>query len=302
MIDILNQTWKFDQKHVKITLNFNHDTYRIRSLMNKLHNLSKNKPSKQYINIIWDLGGTLFRANPALLTAEEQKTFSFILYMWAGKAKRADIDQLAFDIFQDMGAQEGPESEIMRLHTGVPVPRIISDYLSGKVSGEEAIECVSCFLDEWGKRNKAVAKEMLNLIKENLITFFTPSSLVKCISPIPQAIKLLKSMGRNEHHHFILSNWDHASFSLLYERYKDTVFPYFDKKNIAISGDIGYVKPQRALYSYFLNHYKLEPETCLFIDDQPENIITAESFGIQGVLFNQENTKPILQLLKKLKS
>ena len=54
---------------------------------------------------------------------------------------------------------------------------------------------------------------------------------------------------------------------------------------IAVSADLGVMKPEPAAYHAILNMLNLPPAACLFIDDLPENIDAARSLGLHGVLF-----------------
>ena len=60
---------------------------------------------------------------------------------------------------------------------------------------------------------------------------------------------------------------------------------------LVISGEIGKVKPDRAIYDYLLDTYALNPEECIFIDDNSANIAMAESLGITGYLFDGDVAK-----------
>ena len=53
-----------------------------------------------------------------------------------------------------------------------------------------------------------------------------------------------------------------------------------------LSGPIGLVKPNKAIYAYLCDTYRLHPQETLFIDDSPVNIAGAESYGIHGYLFD----------------
>lgn len=60
---------------------------------------------------------------------------------------------------------------------------------------------------------------------------------------------------------------------------------------LVISGEINKVKPDRAIYDYLLATYDLNPEECIFIDDNSANIAMAESLGITGYLFDGDAAK-----------
>ncbi len=72
----------------------------------------------------------------------------------------------------------------------------------------------------------------------------------------------------------------------LFHTYKDKyeVFQYFD--DLTISADIGISKPDLGIYRYVLEKNKLDPSSCLFIDDLNENIKAAKQCGISGYQYN----------------
>ena len=53
-----------------------------------------------------------------------------------------------------------------------------------------------------------------------------------------------------------------------------------------ISADVGILKPDSRIYALFLAQFGLNPEECLFIDDNPENVNAAIAAGMQGLVFN----------------
>lgn len=56
-------------------------------------------------------------------------------------------------------------------------------------------------------------------------------------------------------------------------------------KGILISSDIQMVKPHPDIYAYFLSHYGLEADECLFIDDMAANVEGARKAGLQAHQF-----------------
>ena len=57
--------------------------------------------------------------------------------------------------------------------------------------------------------------------------------------------------------------------------------------DIVISAEEGLVKPEPEIYILAAQRLATRPERCVFVDDMPENIHTAESLGMQGVLFTE---------------
>ncbi len=55
---------------------------------------------------------------------------------------------------------------------------------------------------------------------------------------------------------------------------------------IAVSADIGVMKPAPEAYRAILEMLNLPPEACVFIDDLPDNIAAARSLGLHGIVFD----------------
>ena len=54
-----------------------------------------------------------------------------------------------------------------------------------------------------------------------------------------------------------------------------------------ISGEEKCSKPDPKLYKRFLQKFNLDPQDCLFIDDQQSNVTTALHCGIQSIVCPQ---------------
>jgi HAD superfamily hydrolase (TIGR01509 family) len=49
-----------------------------------------------------------------------------------------------------------------------------------------------------------------------------------------------------------------------------------------VSGEIGVVKPDPAIFRVLVDTYRLDAGECLFIDDSPLNVAAASTFGMSG--------------------
>jgi 2-haloacid dehalogenase len=79
-----------------------------------------------------------------------------------------------------------------------------------------------------------------------------------------------------------LSNWSARTFEVARQR-----FPFLaDFEGIVISGDVGAVKPDAAIYRALLERFGLEARQTIFIDDLRANIEAAEQLGIRGIAFS----------------
>lgn len=64
-------------------------------------------------------------------------------------------------------------------------------------------------------------------------------------------------------------------------------WPFLEKfDGVVVSGLEGIVKPDPRIYRVFCERYGLAPESCVFIDDNEANIISARKFGMHGIHFS----------------
>jgi putative hydrolase of the HAD superfamily len=68
--------------------------------------------------------------------------------------------------------------------------------------------------------------------------------------------------------------------------------------HVGISAEIGVMKPDAAAYQAVLARLALPATACIFVDDQPDNVMAARVLGMQGVVF--DNTPACLAALDDL--
>jgi 2-haloacid dehalogenase len=61
-------------------------------------------------------------------------------------------------------------------------------------------------------------------------------------------------------------------------------------RGVTVSGDVGFIKPQREIYDLHVSTFGLEPSATLFIDDSAANVAGAKQAGWQAVLFQNAKT------------
>jgi HAD superfamily hydrolase (TIGR01509 family) len=133
---------------------------------------------------------------------------------------------------------------------------------------------------------EACARFLLKAPQDRMLIFKTMESLTEMLTPINGTVALLPEIKANGHKLFYLSNY-HKELS----RYIQTKNPFFDLFDGGVfSCDVHMTKPDLGIYRYFLDKFKLAPKDCLFFDDVEENIRSAESLGIQCVLYINEHT------------
>ena len=81
-----------------------------------------------------------------------------------------------------------------------------------------------------------------------------------------------------------LTNWSAETFPITYNRFD--FFKCFD--GIVVSGDEKLIKPNPKLYQIILDRYNLKAEESLFIDDNIQNIESAQKIGFQTIHFTKD--------------
>ena len=93
-----------------------------------------------------------------------------------------------------------------------------------------------------------------------------------------ELLKRVKSAGYNV---YALTDNVHEVVTHLKSEY--TFWSLFD--GVAVSADLGLLKPQAEIYQSLLIQHKLEASETVFIDDMPYNVEGAKAVGIAGVQF-----------------
>ncbi|QLH38507.1 MAG: HAD family phosphatase [Defluviicoccus sp.] len=85
---------------------------------------------------------------------------------------------------------------------------------------------------------------------------------------------------------YALTNFSAEKFPLMQRRFD--VFAQFD--GIVVSGEIGLIKPDPAIFHHLFERFALRAEFCLFIDDSPANVECARSLGMQTIHYVDPET------------
>lgn len=237
--------------------------------------------------IIWDLGGVLFKPNKFRMAYREIGLTNIVWYAVRDLQNPKKIQKRAFEILYHLGKQQ---TDIPSCYPdiGLELPQIMCDWLEEKTDSEAIIKTVDTLIEELDRDYFFVSVREKNLLKKVIRTMFNPIILAKYMEPVTQACPLLENIIEYNCEQFILSNWDAESFNELYaSEHGQKIFKYFKPENIIISGKCGIMKPKKEIFELIFRKYDLNPFECIFIDDQQENIKTAETFGISSILFDK---------------
>lgn len=100
---------------------------------------------------------------------------------------------------------------------------------------------------------------------------------------IDENVKLIKPL-KKRYKLFGLTNWSAETLPIAIDRYSF----FKDLDGIVVSGDEMIVKPDPKIYEVLLSRYNLDAESSLFIDDNADNIETANKMGFKTVHFTDK--------------
>jgi 2-haloacid dehalogenase len=112
--------------------------------------------------------------------------------------------------------------------------------------------------------------------------------------PISGTVEILRRLKQAGYPLYGLSNYPTKKFPLA--RLKYEFFDWFD--DILISGEVGLVKPDPAIFHLLLTRIGHAADECIFIDDSGANVTAARELGLTAIQF--QSPEQLEQELQKL--
>jgi len=99
----------------------------------------------------------------------------------------------------------------------------------------------------------------------------------------PNMKKFLEKISRiKKYRLFLLSNTDSTHITFI-----DNNFPFVRLlKSRVLSYKVKMVKPQKNIFKYTVDKFKLVPEETVLVDDMKDNIIAAKTLGLKTIHYN----------------
>ncbi|KAG2111261.1 Haloacid dehalogenase-like hydrolase-domain-containing protein [Suillus discolor] len=107
-------------------------------------------------------------------------------------------------------------------------------------------------------------------------------------------IRHLKARSDGTLHVFAMSNISAPDYEVL--RTKPADWSLFD--GIFTSADVGERKPNLGFYKAVISSTGADPSRTIFVDDKMENVLSARSLGMRGIIF--DNTRKVVRALYNL--
>lgn len=103
---------------------------------------------------------------------------------------------------------------------------------------------------------------------------------------IDGSVDILRSLIADGHDVTMLTNFASDTLREAWQR-----FPFLtESRGVTVSGDIGLIKPEKAIYDHHIAAFDLDPAATLFIDDSAKNVAGAKAAGWQSVQFTDPAT------------
>lgn len=167
------------------------------------------------------------------------------------------------------------------LFNGQPLPGIMCDWAKGKIATSEILKIVTHYEKE--AKEFFVSEEEKNLVF-GALNLFKANIICNIQKPITKMIDLFKhACEKFPNQVYILSNWDRESAELIQTKFPQ-IFGLIPKEHVFFSGEIGELKPEKAVFEYVTNKLNIDPNSCILIDDNSENIKVAKTLGWKGIL------------------
>lgn len=103
--------------------------------------------------------------------------------------------------------------------------------------------------------------------------------------PIAGTVALLDALAAAGRPLYALTNWSAEKFPIARRR-----FGFLDHfAGIVVSGEVGLIKPEPAIFEHLCRSHGLEPERTVFIDDSQPNVEAAAALGFRALQFRSSD-------------
>ena len=117
--------------------------------------------------------------------------------------------------------------------------------------------------------------------REHHIRAFRKNWHLMITHSIDGSVAIMRKLIADRHDVTMLTNFASDTLREAWER-----FPFLtESRGVTVSGDIGLIKPDKAIYDHHVAAFDLEPSATLFIDDSAKNVAGAKAAGWQSVQF-----------------
>ncbi len=244
-------------------------------------------------NFIFDVTGVLFTFNhwKILSLLGKRNLATYLLKHWQNPINRS------FEISKLIAQREDNGVLPIIFYRGHPQPPQMTACLLGQISSQSAADTFKQQLLELQQEGHLSCDDEVAIIHRMIDIMFDPTTQLAVFKQNRSLINLVKKLKQQSGTTcYIISNLNTDTYAMLQQHYPK-VFALFTDS--VISSKVGFIKPYPSIYQHLLKSHNLTPESCLFVDDQSENIKGAEQLGIKGIVYT--TTGSLKKQLAKLK-
>jgi 2-haloacid dehalogenase len=100
--------------------------------------------------------------------------------------------------------------------------------------------------------------------------------------PIAGTVAILEELDDAGTPLYALTNWSAETYP-----HAEQLYSFLGRfRAVVVSGRIGFVKPDAAIYHHAIARFGVAPERTVFIDDSAKNVAGAEAVGLRAVHFS----------------
>lgn len=237
--------------------------------------------------VIFDMGDVLFETN-RMNFAKELGRGDLIRYKIRERIHFDEIKDVLlsrlFEVMYHLGRHQSYDG-LYATTKEYELPGLFCEWQKGTIDSATIKKSVLWHIEELNAQEWFHSKIEYEMLKKMVNAMFDPVILAHNMQPIKKGWELLKTCKELGFKIVILSNFDRETWALLKIKYAE-LFKYVDE--IVISGEVGYIKPDPAIYQHVINmlysKYDICAQNCWFIDDTPNNITAAERLEIHACL------------------
>jgi epoxide hydrolase-like predicted phosphatase len=245
---------------------------------------------KKFTAIIVDLTDVLFTENKSGFTKQLglKSLASYTLTHWKNPVESC------LDILEKMSNEESVKGEYTITYKGRTMPRCMCEWQQGKKTYQDVQQELADFMKQAVAKGYFTSNNEYAIIETILSLSLDPQQVPFITKPITPMVELMEKLKKAGYTLYILANFTMESFATLSLAYPDVITLFDD---IVLSAHAQALKPSPKIFTHLLEKHNLNPDQCIFIDDQEEYVQTAEQLGITGILY----TKP-QSIQKKLRA
>jgi HAD superfamily hydrolase (TIGR01549 family) len=226
----------------------------------------------QEIAVIFDLNGVLVRnSGETKIVGVAQ----FIPYaLMHGFSCKQRLKNSMYTFFESIESRT-PGQALACDQDGTVLPQLMCEWMRGTQTPATILAKI-----QGEAKNRATGLE-IDLISSISRMIFTPELFVQTQHIVDEMMDFVRELKKQGYKTYILSNFDSQSFRLLTQEYPELLTLFNGR---VISGDVGLLKPETAIYEYMLDAHAIDRSKAFFIDDQIVNVQGAREAGIESAL------------------